>query len=213
MRTDDLVLMLATGSGPVPQRVPMRRLTMAMGSGILMASILMGLILGVRPDIASAILTFDFWVKVGFTGAVTVASLVGVTRLSRPGQTLGGVPLILSGAFAAIWALALMVTFAAGAEQRMVLLLGETWAVCPLNIVMLATPVFVVVFWAVKGLAPTRPDLTGAAAGLLSGATGAVVYSLHCPEVEAPFLATWYVIGMLLPAGAGWVIGPRILRW
>ena len=45
-------------------------------------------------------------------------------------------------------------------------------------------PVFVATLWAMKGLAPTRLALAGAAAGLLAGAVGAVVYTLHCPEME-----------------------------
>jgi hypothetical protein len=68
-------------------------------------------------------------------------------------------------------------------------------------------------FWALRGLAPTRPVLTGAAAGWLAGAMAAMVYSLHCPEMEAPFLAVWYVLGMLASAGLGALAGTRLLRW
>jgi hypothetical protein len=31
--------------------------------------------------------------------------------------------------------------------------------------------------------------------------------------MEAPFLAVWYVLGMLIPAGAGALLGRRVLRW
>jgi hypothetical protein len=64
-----------------------------------------------------------------------------------------------------------------------------------------------------KGLAPTRLALAGAAAGLLSGSIGAAVYALHCPEMAPPFLGIWYLAGMLIPAAAGMVAGPRVLRW
>ncbi|HSV58580.1 MAG TPA: NrsF family protein, partial [Variovorax sp.] len=66
---------------------------------------------------------------------------------------------------------------------------------------------------ALKGLAPTRPALAGAAAGIMAGGAGATVYALHCPELAAPFLAVWYVAGMLIPVVAGALIGPRLLRW
>jgi hypothetical protein len=36
---------------------------------------------------------------------------------------------------------------------------------------------------------------------------------LHCPELGAPFIAVWYVIGMFIPALAGALLGPRVLRW
>jgi hypothetical protein len=39
------------------------------------------------------------------------------------------------------------------------------------------------------------------------------VYALHCNEMQAPFLAVWYLLGMLLPAAMGAAIGPRWLRW
>ena len=64
-----------------------------------------------------------------------------------------------------------------------------------------------------KGLAPTRLALAGAAAGLLSGATAALVYALHCPEMEAPFLGVWYVAGMAVPFVVGALLGPLVLRW
>ena len=64
-----------------------------------------------------------------------------------------------------------------------------------------------------KGLAPTRLALAGAAAGLLAGAGGALIYALHCPEMAAPFLAIWYLLGMLIPTAVGALLGPRLLRW
>jgi hypothetical protein len=30
---------------------------------------------------------------------------------------------------------------------------------------------------------------------------------------ERSFLGLWYVIGMLIPAAAGALLGPRLLRW
>jgi hypothetical protein len=91
--------------------------------------------------------------------------------------------------------------------------LGKTWRVCPFNIAMLSIPGFIAVFWALKGLAPTRLALTGAAGGLLAGSTATLAYCLHCPEMGIPFWGAWYVLGMLLPAVVGAVLGPRLLRW
>jgi hypothetical protein len=31
--------------------------------------------------------------------------------------------------------------------------------------------------------------------------------------MAAPFLATWYVLGILIPAILGALLGPRLLRW
>jgi hypothetical protein len=66
---------------------------------------------------------------------------------------------------------------------------------------------------AIRGLAPVRLRLAGAAAGLTAGGLAAAIYSLHCPESAAPFVAIWYTLGILLPAAVGAVAGPRLLRW
>jgi hypothetical protein len=39
------------------------------------------------------------------------------------------------------------------------------------------------------------------------------VYALHCPEMAAPFLGIWYVLGMAIPAVLGAAVGSRMLRW
>jgi hypothetical protein len=31
--------------------------------------------------------------------------------------------------------------------------------------------------------------------------------------MEAPFLAIWYLLGMLIPTLLGALLGPRLLRW
>jgi hypothetical protein len=67
--------------------------------------------------------------------------------------------------------------------------------------------------WALKGAAPTRLAWSGAGAGLLAGALGTLVYALHCPEMAAPFLAVWYLLGMAIPTAVGAALGPRLLRW
>jgi hypothetical protein len=91
--------------------------------------------------------------------------------------------------------------------------LGQTAAACPFLITLLATPVLLGGFWALRGLAPTRLRLAGTSVGLLAGAAGACVYALHCPEMAAPFLGTWYVLGIAIPTALGALLGPRVLRW
>ena len=65
---------------------------------------------------------------------------------------------------------------------------------------------------ALRGLAPTRPRAAGVAAGPAAGAIAASAYALHCDESTLPFLATWYVLGVAVPATLG-ALGPRLLRW
>ena len=98
------------------------------------------------------------------------------------------------------------------AEHR-VAAIGSTWTSCPLLIALLSVPTFAAMTSATKGLAPTRLRLTGAAIGLASGGIAAAAYSLHCEEMAAPFLGSWYVAGLLIPAVLGLIARPRLLRW
>lgn len=213
MNTDELVAMLAKGAGPVTPHAPARRFTLAIGFGLLTAVLAMATMLGVRPDIADAMLLPMFWVKLAFPALVAAAALYAATRLARPGMRPGQASAMLVAMFAAMWLLAAVVLLQAAPGQRSGLVLGETWLFCLVSIPLLSLPLFAAAMWAMKGLAPTRLSMAGAAAGLVAGSASAAIYALHCPELAAPFLAVWYVLGMAIPAMAGALIGPRLLRW
>jgi hypothetical protein len=213
MRTDDLVTMLATGAGAVQPNQAERRYASAVVWGFLGAALLMIVLLGPRPDLASAVLLPMFWVKLAFAACVAAASLFAALRLSRPGMRLTWVPGALAAPVLAMWLLAAIALARSDSAQRALLFFGDTWDVCPFLIAMLSVPAFVAAMWAMKGLAPTRLRSAGAAAGLLAGALGALAYCVHCPEMGAPFIGFWYLLGMLIPAAVGALLGPRLLRW
>ena len=213
MKTEELVAMLATGAGAVEPHSVARRYAAAIGWGALGATLLMAILLGVRRDLAQAVLLPMFWVKLGFVASLAAASVLAAARLSLPGARLGGLPAALAAPVLAMWVFAVVVLLGANPAQREHLFFGETWRTCPFFITVLSVPVFVAIGWAMKGLASTRLRLAGATAGIASGAIAAVIYSLHCPELAAPFIGFWYVLGMLIPTAAGALLGPRLLRW
>jgi len=213
MKTDDLVTMLATNAGAVEPHSTERRLACSMALGAIAAVALMTIVLGVRTDLVTAVALPMFWIKFGFVASLSAAALAAVLRLSRPGARLGLVGAVLALPLFMMWGLGAITLAIADPVQRLNLVFGQTWLVCPFLIAMLSAPFLVTALWAVKGLAPTNLPLAGAAAGLLAGASGALVYSIHCPEMDAPFLGTWYVLGMLVPTLAGAMCGRRILRW
>ena len=213
MRTDDLVTMLATGAGAVAPNQALRRHVAALAWGALGAALLMAALLGPRHDLLQALLLPMFWIKLAFAACLAAASLAAALRLSRPGQRLAWVPGVLGAPVLALWLLAALVLARADAAQRAILFFGDTWDVCPFLIALLSVPGFVAAMRAMQGLAPTRLRMAGAAAGLLAGAVATLVYSLHCPEMAAPFIGFWYPLGMLIPTAAGALLGPRLLRW
>lgn len=212
MKTDELIVLLAGDAGAVAPRVWRQRYALALGAGVIGAALLMVMLLGVRPDIADAARLPMFWVKLAFPVVLATGALLAAVRLSRPGVALGRAGAMMVAPVLAIWVLAALALLGAPAD-RATLIWGETWKVCLFNIPMLSVPAFVAVFGVMKTLAPVRPALAGAAAGLLAGTLGATVYALHCPELAAPFIGLWYLLGILTPAALGAVIGPRLLRW
>ena len=213
MKTEDLVTMLATGHITVEENAAARRYATAIGWGAFGATLLMALVLGVRADLAAAAALAMFWVKILFSGALTLASIVIALRLSQPGARLAPGAVALGAPIVGMWILAAVTLARAQPALWPELLFGQTWTSCPLLIAMLSIPMFVAALWAMKGLAPTRLRLAGAGAGLLAGAVAALVYCLHCPELSSPFLGVWYLLGILIPTAAGTVLGPWLLRW
>jgi hypothetical protein len=112
-----------------------------------------------------------------------------------------------------MWILAAAVLLAAPQRQRVHLFFGGTAAVCPFLIALVAAPLFIAFIWVLRDLAPTRLRLAGAAAGFAAGSFGALMYSLHCPELAAPFIGVWYLLGMLIPTAIGASLGPRLMGW
>jgi len=213
MKTEDLISMLTSGTIAIDTPAAAQRYTVAIGWGAAGATVLMLALLQVRHDLGQALLLPMFWVKVGFVAWLAAGSLFAALRLSRPGAKINWVPVALCLPVLGIWAIAAFTLIEVEPMERSKLFFGDTWKSCPLLIAMLSVPVLVAVLRTMKDLAPTRPRLAGFAAGLLSGSVAAVVYCLHCPEMGAPFIGFWYLLGVLIPAGVGTVLGNSVLRW
>ncbi|MDH1576314.1 DUF1109 domain-containing protein [Pseudomonas sp. GD03746] len=213
MKTDELITLLAAGEEPVGRHALARRLALALLAGTLGAVLMTVALYGVRSDLAEVARTPLFWAKLALPASLALLGLWLTQRLARPGVRGGVVWQLLGLPLLLVWLGAAISLFGAPVEARADLIFGRTWRTCALNITLLCVPVFITLFWALRGLAPTRLRQAGAAAGLLSGSTATLVYCLHCPEMQVPFWGTWYVLGMLLPTLMGAVLGPRFLRW
>jgi hypothetical protein len=214
MKTDDLIALLARQPQPVIPAHAARGLWLAAAAGIIVALAMLIPTLGLNPDyVTTAALEPMLWVKAVFVIATAAAGFAIVLRLARPGQPLGGWVGALVAPVVIVWLLAVIALLNSAPSERMPLVMGTSALLCPWFIAALSLPSFVGLMAAIRSLAPTRLRLAGAGAGLLAGALGACVYQLHCPEMAAPFIAVWYLLGMLIPAALGALIGPRVLRW
>ncbi|MGP1716522.1 MAG: DUF1109 domain-containing protein [Methylophilus sp.] len=213
MKTDELIKMLSTGVEPVAQHANEKSIGQALLAGAVISLILLVAIYGIRPDLRVVSTSFAFWMKFGVPLTSALLALMFVISLSRPGKFPKVGYWVLSLPVLALWLWAIATWAGADASQQAAMLWGKTWRVCIMNITFLALPVAALTWLALQNLAPTRPILTGAIAGWLAGSTGASIYALHCPEMAAPFLAVWYVLGMLVPTAIMAYIGHRSLRW
>ena len=213
MNTNQLIDRLSSDVQPVRADAVGRRLGIgaAVGGVISLAFIL--LTLGTRPDLGLAMHGFSFWMKWAYTISLSAIAISATARLARPD----------AGSLRGLWLIAIPVLLLAAigiAELArtptgdwLAMWLGKSWMVCPWLVLGLALPIFIGLLWSFRKLAPTRLRAAGAAAGLAAGAFAATVYCLHCPEVSAIFVLTWYSLGILLAASTGALLGPRLLRW
>lgn len=195
MKTDELIDLLAASATPVASNAASRRVGAALAAGLAGTALMLSLTFGVQPGLAQPAAEPMFWFKLLFAGSLVAAAAVGMERLGRPGLRLGGTRVALVLPLAALWLLALAALVSAPPSHRLQLVMGSTWRWCPGGIALLSLPAFAAGLWALRGLAPTRPALAGAMAGLQAGALGALLYALHCTELAAPFVAVWYVAG------------------
>jgi hypothetical protein len=213
MQVQEVIDKLTADMGPAPRGAVSRRLTVSLVVGGLAAFLLLLVCFGMRDDMSSAMFTSAFWMKWAFVLAGGIPAFVLARRLARPDGKVGGLWLMLLAPLVILASFAAVRMFGVPAEIRAALWLGHSASACPWIIGGLSIPVFAATLVAFRRSAPTRLSLAGFTAGLLSGTVAAFLYALCCNETEPAFVVTWYTLGMLLPALAGAVLGPKVLRW
>lgn len=211
MKTDDLITALAADAGPPEAPMP-RRLGVGIAAGAVAATMVFVPLLGVRADIAAALATWRFDLKLLLVAAALVAALVDCVRLVRPTETKG---LHWSSVAAGVLVLAAVVLelVATPADGWWAKLVGTNAWLCLTAIPLLAVAPLVVLLLVMRGGAPRSPQLAGAAAGRLAAAIGALFYATHCFDDSPLFVVTWYGLAMLVATVIGAAAGARVLRW
>lgn len=213
MRTEDLIRSLADDAGPVDRWRTLRDVIAASLVGGAVAVCALWLTIGIRPDLVSSLGDPRVLVKLAFPiGAALAAGWVTV-RLASPGRSIASYRLVLACPFVVMAALACLELASADPQYRLSLVLGQSWLLCLAFLPPYAIAPFVLLIPVMRRAAPT--DLTGAglAVGMLSGSLASLAYALHCTEDAMPFVATWYVVGILAVGVLGAILVPRLVRW
>lgn len=211
MNTDDLINMLAKEAGPAPTKVAPRLLGINALSGLVLASVLSIVLLGLIPS--SHLEYVGVWFR--FVYALTLASATAwaLIALGKPGVSPKAkltIMLAIVGVVALIGTVSWLLT---PSEQKLAAVMGHSWIVCPWIIAGLSLPVLGLCFSAMRHMAPTNLRLTGAVCGLFSGSIAAAGYAFACTETAIPFVSVWYTIGILIACGIGALLGPKFLHW
>lgn len=212
MKTNDLIALLATDT--LQPQAPVRQvLLQKLLLGALVCGVLFWTFFGLNPRMNEMATHPAFATKMLWLAALIGFGLYGLFGLARPGVDPGPTVWGLGLALLMMLSLGLVQLLQTDPSARAEQWMGGSWQECSTNIAALSLPVLGALLWALRQLAPTRPTLTGAVAGVLAGSLAASIYSLYCPETSLTFFAVWYVGGVALVAGLGAVLGYRWLRW
>lgn len=213
MKTDDLIDLLSTNVPRAnPRRTP-RIIAGAVAAGAATVAVAVLVALGRRPGLADPHVWLPVALKIAFSAVLLVPAAALLVRLARPGGRARMPAFLLVLLFAAVIVLAgVSLSVAPGGHWR-AMVLGNQWLECLLSIPIIAVVPFAVIVWAVRQSAPTDLPAAGAVAGLVAGCLSAAGYALHCVDDSVPFVAVWYGGTIALCALAGWLLGPRLLRW
>ena len=210
MKTDDLIAALAADATPRPG--PGTRLNQCLSLSLLVSLVALIALWHLRPDLADA-LASPVVLKTLLPAVLAVAALWLARGLSRPdAQARAQLALIavLIGGVVIAFTVNLV---NAGFDGLIAALDNQYLLVCFVSVPALAAVPLAASMWAMKSGAPANARLAGGAAGLLSGAVGAAVFSLHCPVDSLLFLLPAYGAAILVVVGFGAFLGPRVLRW
>lgn len=213
MRTEDLIQALAADTPRVPPHMAERRVFAGLLLGAAATFALVALALGLRSDLPGAMMQGHFWMKWGYSASLGVIAIFAVLRAARPESPPWRSAWLLALPFGLLLAGSAVELAIAPADHRMAMLMGHSNWKCMAGVSLLWLPIFAGLLWAFRRLAPTRLRTAGAALGLTAGAASATLYALHCNEVTATFVVTWYTLGIVLSGLIGALAGPRLLRW
>jgi hypothetical protein len=212
METDQLIRTLAADNVQRARPVGFV-LALALVAAAPVSILMFFMMLGIRPDVSTAMHNPFFDLKFAVTLALAIAAIAVSLHLSRPEALLRG------------WALLLLVPaaiLAAGIGGEMMVpqrlpmmtrLVGHNSRVCMTAIPLMSLPLLAGALIGLRHGAPTRPAVAGAIAGMLSAGLAATLYASHCTDDSPLFVATWYSIATAAVAAIGALVGSRVLRF
>ncbi len=212
MDTDQLIRTLAADNAHQARPVGVV-LALALLAAAPVSVALFFAVLGVRPDVMTAMRNPFFDLKFVVTLALALSAITLSLHLSRPEAALRG------------WSLLLLIpvgVLVVGIGSEMMLpqrlpmmtrLVGSNSRICMSSIPLISLPLLAAALVGLRHGAPARPAVAGATAGLLSAGLAATLYAAHCTDDSPLFVATWYTLATALVTAVGALAGRKLLRF
>lgn len=213
MKTDDLINILSANVEPVDHRQLVRNIGLAVAAGAAVAVATVFFVLGPRTDLTTLGTFIPALLKVVVTFIILIPASIYLIRLTRPGGERRSSVALFALPFISVMSLVVLsLTSAPGSHWKGAVLSNE-WLECLISIPLIAIVPFAVIVWVVRQMAPTDLARTGAFVGLVAGCVSAMGYAVHCADDSVSFIALWYGGTIALCTFAGWILGPKLLRW
>lgn len=214
MNTDDLIDFLSTDVEAVDPRRQDRLMLLAVLGSFAAALAATLLLLGVRPDLGLSLWTsLGFPLKLGFIVLLAVIGFAGLSKAARAGTSRPGMLWLALLPLGAVWLAAAVELAGAPVSSWRGMILAADWNLCLTAIPLLSLIPFLALTVVLREAAPTQLPYCGALLGLLSGGIGALAYATFCVNDTPVYIGVWYAAGVAIITFAGWLLGPRLLRW
>jgi hypothetical protein len=213
LNTQQLIDTLAIDVRPVSGAARRNQLALSVAVAIGLSGAAVIAVFGVQTELASLAHGLPLLLKLTYALSFAAFAFPLVLDLARPDEDIGTRWHRLGWPVAALALLVVVQLLAAAPVDWPGLVMGVTWAWCPLRITLLSLPAQLVIGWFMRRQAPAHLRLAGAMTGLLSGSLSTVAYAFACTERSPAFVLVWYTAGIAASAAFGALTGPKFLRW
>ncbi|MEQ5787941.1 DUF1109 domain-containing protein [Erythrobacter sp. NFXS35] len=210
--SDTLIASLVGELQPVKPLSFARGLTYALAAAAISALAVVAAF-GMRADLMAGQFDPIFLIATGLFLVLGIAAAVTVIVMSRPqvGNEHGG--WVWAAAMVALLPVAAVIVSLGGGNA----MLSQDSVAHGLECLMVGGGSSLLVFailvgWLRKG-APTAPDHAGLVSGVAAGSLGIFAFSLHCADNDIVHIGLWHSGVVLLMAGIGRTLVPRLVRW
>jgi hypothetical protein len=197
---------------------PMRRLSLPTGLTILFVTTIFTVLIavstmGMRFDILTGHFDPMFMLSSGLFLILALASSFTVIEMSRPyvgGHRDGW---IWAVAMAGLLPISALIISMSAYWQEKDLKIDLSGAKCMgLGIAFGVITGGALILWLRRG-APTSPERAGLLTGVAAGSTGIFAETLHCPINDIVHIGLWHGLAVIISAGLGRMLVPKLCRW